>query len=79
MQNFHLGSYMVRNTVGKSVLLLRASGAVKWISDRISDDIPPQMKIFNMVIPILMHVCSFVSSWSVASRITPLVIQRNVA
>ena len=24
------------------------------ISDRISDDIPPQMKILNMVIPILM-------------------------
>ena len=25
------------------------------ISERISDDIPPQMKIWNMVIPILMH------------------------
>ena len=31
------------------------------ISDRISDDIPPEMKILNMVIPILMHFCSFVS------------------
>ena len=29
------------------------------ISERISDDIPPQMKILNMVIPILMHFCSF--------------------
>ena len=28
------------------------------ISERISDDIPPQMKILNMVIPILMHFCS---------------------
>ena len=29
------------------------------ISERISDDIPPPMKILNMVIPILMHFCSF--------------------
>ena len=48
------------------------------ISERISDDIPPQMKVLNMVIPILMHVCSFVSNLSVASRIEPQVIQRNV-
>ena len=34
------------------------------ISERISDDTPPQMEILNMVIPILMHFCSFVSSWS---------------
>ena len=39
------------------------------ISERISDDIPPQMKILNMVIPILMHFCSFISNWSVVSRI----------
>ena len=25
------------------------------ISERISDDIPPQMKSLNMIIPILMH------------------------
>ena len=25
------------------------------ISEHISDDIPPQMKILNMVIPVLMH------------------------
>ena len=30
------------------------------ISDRISNDIPPQMKILNIVISILMHFCSFV-------------------
>ena len=29
------------------------------ISKRISDDIPPQMKILNMVIPILMHYQHF--------------------
>ena len=28
------------------------------ISDRISDNIPPQMKILNMVIPILTHLQS---------------------
>ena len=29
------------------------------ISERISDDIPPKMKILNMVIPILMHYLHF--------------------
>ena len=29
------------------------------ISERISDDIPPQIKILNMVIPILMHYWHF--------------------
>ena len=48
------------------------------ISERISDDIPPQMKILNMVIPILVHICSFVSNWSVARRIMLHGIQRNV-
>ena len=38
----------------------------------------PQMKNFNMAIPILMHFCSFVLNWGVASRIMPHVIQRNV-
>ena len=28
------------------------------ISERISDDIPPQMKILNMVIPILIQFCN---------------------
>ena len=39
------------------------------ISERISEDISPQMKILNMVIPILMSFYSLVSNWSVASRI----------
>ena len=39
------------------------------ISERISDDIPPKMKMLNMVIPILMHFYSFVSNWSVARRV----------
>ena len=29
------------------------------ISNRISDDIPPQMKIKNLVIPILMYLLQF--------------------
>ena len=39
------------------------------IFERISDDIPPQMKILNMVNPILMHFCSLFSNGSVASCI----------
>ena len=39
------------------------------ISEHISNDIPPQMKILNMVIPILMHFCCFVSNWSIANSI----------
>ena len=39
------------------------------ISERISDNIALQMKLLNMVIPILMHFCSFVSNWSVTSCI----------
>ena len=36
------------------------------------------MKILNMVIPILMCYCSFVSKWSVASGLVPQVLQRTV-
>ena len=39
------------------------------ISELISDDIPPQIKILNMVIPILMRFYSLVSNWKVASSI----------
>ena len=39
----------------------------------ISDDLPPQMKILNKVIPILMHFCSFVSNLSVASACHPTI------
>ena len=48
------------------------------ISERISDNITPQMKNLNMVIPSLMNFCSFVSNWSVASGIKPHVIHRYV-
>ena len=41
------------------------------ISERISDDIPPQIKILNMVIPNLMLFYSLVSNLSVVSRIKP--------
>ena len=44
-----------------------ARSLLNVISERISDDIPPQMKILNMVIPILMHFCSFVANRSVAT------------
>ena len=39
---------------------------------KISDDMPPQINILNMVIPIIMHlpVClCFVSNWSVLSHL----------
>ena len=42
-------------TIGNHVLWLSCNIAVKQISDSISDDISPQMKILNMVIPILMY------------------------
>ena len=32
------------------------------LSDCINDDIPHKMKTLNIVIPILMHFCSFLSS-----------------
>ena len=38
------------------------------ISDLISKNIPPRMKILNMVMPIQLHFCSFVSNLSVASN-----------
>ena len=43
IQNFHLGRYIVGYSVGNLVLRRRVSGAVNVISERISDDIPPQM------------------------------------
>ena len=41
------------------------------ISEHISDHIPPQIKILNMVIPIIMLLYSLVSNWSIASCIKP--------
>ena len=52
---------MVGYMVGNLVLRRCGSGAVKnLISDHITDDIPPRMKILNMVIPILMHFSTFI-------------------
>ena len=48
------------------------------ILERKIEDIPPQMKILNIIIPFLMYFCSLVSNWSFASRIKPHVIQQNV-
>ena len=50
------------------------------ISDHITDDIPPQMNILNMVIPIIMHVFHihspkasyFTPNVSFVSRVKPL-------
>ena len=42
------------------------------ISDRISDDIPPQMHISNMVIPILMHLCSLISNLAIQGACHPM-------
>ena len=53
---FHLGRYISGYMVGNLVLLRWASRAVKLFPERISDNIPHQMKISNMVIPILMHL-----------------------
>ena len=39
------------------------------ISDKISDKLSPQMKILNMVIPILMRFYSLISNWNIASHI----------
>ena len=47
------------------------------ISKLISDDIPPQMKHLNMVIPILTPFCSLVSNCSLASPIKLHAIQQT--
>ena len=48
------------------------------ISERISDDILPKMKILNMVITILINALLQFPLWSVVSGIEPRVIKRNV-
>ena len=40
----------------KFILRQRVSGAVNVISGHLSDDIPPHMKMLNMVTTILMHL-----------------------
>ena len=78
IQNFHLGRYIVGYTVRNLVLRRRASGAVKRDFRTYIRRYTSPNEILNMVIPILMHFCSFVSNRSVESRIKPQVIQRNV-
>ena len=48
------------------------------IADPISDDIPHEMNILNMVIPILMHFSSFVSNLGIASCLKLDITQRSV-
>ena len=61
IQNFHLGRYIVSFMVGNFVLRHRhISGVVNCNSDYKTNDTPPQMKILNMVIPILMHFLIFI-------------------
>ena len=78
IQNFLLRRYIVGYTVGNLVLRGRASGAVKRDFRTHNRRYISQMKILNMVIPILQHFYSLVSNRSVASRIKQHVTQRNV-
>ena len=79
IQNFHLGRYIIGYTVGNLVLRRRASGAVKRdLRTYIRRDTSPNENFEIMVIPILMHFCSFVTNLSVGSRIKPHVTKRDV-
>ena len=62
IQNFHLGSYIVGYTVGNLVLQRRTSGAVKLNFRLHIRRYTSLNEILNMVIPILMHFCSFLSN-----------------
>ena len=66
IQNFHGGG--ISSDIQSEVEFYN------MISDRISDDIPPQMKNLNMVIPILMYFCSLILNWRVASHIRLCII-----
>ena len=55
IQTFHMGRYIVRYTVRNLFLKQIISGAVKLYFLPYIDDISPQMKILNMVKPIIMH------------------------
>ena len=58
IQNFHLGRYIVGYAVGNYILQLPLCVSIK-LNFRpymyISNNVPSQMKILNMVIPILMQ------------------------
>ena len=53
MQDFCTYGYMVGN-----FMVTYEWSYNEVISDRISNDMPTTMKFLNMVIPILMHLCS---------------------
>ena len=57
IQNVHLGRYIICYMVGNFVLRRRFSRTIKHIID----DIPSQMKILNIVIPILINFLTFVN------------------
>ena len=59
IQNFILGSYIVRYTVGSLVLRRGASGAVKRDFRTYIRRYTTPSENLNMVISILMHFCSF--------------------
>ena len=58
--SLRLGIELIRNLGDNFVLRRRVSGAVNIISDHITDDIPPQMNILNMVIPIVVQFLTFI-------------------
>ena len=64
IQNFHLGRYIIGYMVGNLARDFRT-----YIRRYTSLN-----ENFDMVIPILMHICSLMSNWSVARRIQPYVI-----
>ena len=78
IQVFYLGRYIVRYTVRNLVLRRQASGAVKRDFRTYIRQYTSPNENLNMVIPILMHVYSFLSNWSVTSPIKPHLIQRYV-
>ena len=55
--------------MGNSVIQQRISEALNVVSDRISDDVSPQISILDMVIAILMHFCAFLPLKSFSSLI----------
>ena len=61
----HMTKMATTPIYGKNSLNILFSGTKRPISN----DIPPQIKILNMVIPILMRFCSFVSHCSIVNRI----------
>ena len=64
IQNFHLGRYILSDIWSEIYFYVN----VQAIKHDFPKCIPPQMKILNIVIPILMHFCRLASNWRVGSR-----------